>query len=144
MKKTFLIVCVLISISVIGQNNTKIDSRLLVDKNVAVKAEENFKNNPEEYNLMVFELNNGWFTQSLASLNESQKSQLLSVSDIVSADGKPFDPAVLSNPATFNFYAYNFQRSATKTVAYDLGNGNVLVFYSAEKLRLMYSQNSSK
>ncbi len=143
MKKLVLIVAAFVSVSVIAQKNTQIDSRLLVNKEVAAKAQDSFKNDPDAYNQMVFELENGWFVQSISSLTEGQKAQLLPVSAVVSADGQPFDPAVLNNPNEFNFHAYNFQRNATKTIGYDLGNGNVLVFYSAEKLRVMYSQNSS-
>jgi len=141
MKTIAFIACVIISFAATAQKNSTVDARLLVNKDVAAKAEETFKTNPEAYNQMVFELDNGWFTQSTESLNERQKAQLLSIDGIVSSDGKPFDPAVLTNPADFNFYAYNFQRHETKTMAYDLGNGTVLVFYSAEKLRLMNSQN---
>ena len=143
MKKLVLITCLSISVVATAQQKEQIDQRLLTNKDIAAKAQDNFSNNPQEYNLMVFALDNGWFTQSYESLNSSQKSQLLSIDGIVSSDGKPFDPAVLSDPSKFNFYNYNFQRHETRTTAYNLGNGQVLVFYSAEKLRLMFEQNTS-
>lgn len=143
MKKSILIALSFFALSGLAQQNATIDARLLVNKELAAKAQENFNTNPSAYDFMLFELEKGWFTQSFASLTEGQKSQLQSISGIVSTEGLPFDPAVLANPAQFNFHAYNFQRHATKTVGYDLGNGTVLVFYSTQKLQAMFEQKNS-
>ncbi len=143
MKKIGLLFSIFISVISFGQNESQIDPRLLVNKEVGSKAAEYFSTDPEQYNFLLFELENAYFIRSMAEVTENQKAKLLSVEDVQTSDGLKFDPAVLANPATFNFHLYNFQRSETKTVGYDLGNGNVLVFYSIEKLRLMYSQKSS-
>jgi Zn-dependent M32 family carboxypeptidase len=143
MKKLGLLVSIFISVISFGQNYSQIDPRLLANKEVGSKAAEYFSTDPAEYNFLLFELENAYFIRSMAEVTENQKGQLLSIVDVQTVDGVKFDPSVLADPATFNFHLYNFQRSQTKTVGYDLGNGNVLVFYSIEKLRLMYSQKSS-
>lgn len=143
MKKLGLLFSIFITVISFGQNESQIDPRLLVNKEVGSKAAEYFSTDPDQYNFLLFELENAFFVRSMADVTENQKAQLLSIEDIQTADGVKFDPTILANAATFNFHLYNFQRSQTKTVGYDLGNGNVLVFYSIEKLRLMYSQKSS-
>jgi hypothetical protein len=143
MKKLGLLFSILISVISFGQNESQIDPRLLVNKEVGYKATEYFATDPAQYSFLLFELENAYVIRSMAELTENQKAQLLSIEGVQTADGVKFDPAVLSNPDSFNFHLYNFQRSETKTIAYDLGNGNVLVFYSTEKLRLMHSQKSS-
>lgn len=143
MKKIALLFSLLVSFASIAQNESQIDPRLLVNKEVGSKAAEYFSTDPDQYNFLLFELENAYFIRSIAEVTESQKAQLLSINGIQTSSGEVFDPAVLNNPATFNFHLYNFQRSETKTIGYDLGNGNVLVFYSIEKLRLMYSQKTS-
>ncbi len=143
MKKIGLLFSIFISAISFGQNESQIDPRLLANKEVGAKAAEYFSTDPAQYNFLLFELENAYFIRSIAEVTENQKAQLLSIEGIQTAEGIKFDPAVLSNPATFNFHLYNFQRSETKTVGYDLGNGNVIVFYSIEKLRMMYSQKSS-
>ena len=125
-----------------GQNESQIDSRLLVNKEIGAKAMEYYSTNPEQYNFLLFELENAYFIRSMADVTESQQAKLLSIAEIYSTSGEKFNVAILNNPATFNFHLYNFQRSETETIGYNLGNGNVLVFYSIEKLREMYYQKS--
>lgn len=144
MKKIALLFCLLISVISFGQNESQIDPRLLVNKELGSKAAEYFSSDPEQYNFLLFELENAFIIRPLSEVTESQKSQLLSIEGIQTSAGEKFDPAVLSNLATFNFHLYNFQRSQTKTIGYDLGNGNVLVFYSIEKLQMIYAQKNSK
>jgi hypothetical protein len=143
MKKPALFFALFITLFSFAQNDSQIDPRLLVNNEIGAKAQEYFTSNPDQYKFLLFELENAYFIRSMAEVTDGQKATLLSISEVYSVDGQVFDPIVLSNPATFNFHLYNFQRSETKTVGYNLGNGNVLVFYSLEKLRMMYSQNSS-
>lgn len=128
----------------IAQNSTTIDPRLSGDKETMIKAEENLNNDPIAYEMMVFELDNSWFVKPISEVTETQKKQLLSIEDVTDKNGQPFDPSVLTNPSEFNIHNYNFERSETQTVGYDLGNGQVLVFYSAEKIRAMYYNSTSK
>ncbi|MBK9192877.1 MAG: hypothetical protein IPM77_16025 [Crocinitomicaceae bacterium] len=144
MKKLLFSFLTLTGFISVGQTSTSIDPRLSADKEVMIKAEENFKNDPVAYEMMVFELNNAWFVKSISEVTDSQKKQLLSIENITDKNGQPFDTSILTNPSEFNFYNYNFARSETQTVGYDLGNGQVLVFYSAEKIRAMYYHSTSK
>lgn len=143
MKKFIWLCSVLISSVSLGQNNAQIDSRLLVNKEIGAKAMEYFSSDPEQYNFLLYELENAYFIRSMTEVTESQKTKLLSIAEVYSVNGEKFETALLNNPEGFNFHLYNFQRSETQTIGYDLGNGNVLVFYSVQKLREMYQQQSS-
>jgi hypothetical protein len=144
MQKLFFSFLTLIGLTSIAQNSPTIDPRLSMDQEMKMKAEDNFQNDPVAYSLMVYELDNSWFVKPVSELTESQKKQLLSIENITDKQGQPFNPAVLTNPSEFNLYNYNFARSETQTIGYDLGNGQVLIFYSAEKIRAMYYNSTSK
>lgn len=127
----------------VAQEQTKIDHRLLANDEIRAKSIDCFTNDPEAYKFLIYELENAWFVKPISSLTEAQGKQLLSIEGITDQQGKPFSPSVVDNKEKFNFHEYNFQRHQTKTIAYDLGNGNALIFYSLEKLRIMFNQNST-
>lgn len=122
-----------------AQETQEIDPSLMVSEELGAKAVDYMANDPEEYQYLVFELDNAYFIKSYESLTNNQKAQLRTLDGVLSTDGKPFDPIVLQN-GEFNFHNYNFERSETQTIGYDLGNGQVLVFYSLEKLRIIFDQ----
>lgn len=142
--KLFLIAICLLNIS-FSQTNDNIDKRLSVNKELGVKAAEYYNSNKAEYDFLVYELDNSFFIQSIDKVPVNHKNELRSIHEVVSVvDAKPFDIAVLNDLSSFNFHAYTFTRSQTMTIGYDLGNGQVLVFYSIQKVRENYYQQASK
>lgn len=144
MKKLVFTLLTSFSIMIYAQSNQAIDSRLLVNKELGAKAAEYYKSNIAEYQFLVYELDHAFFVQSLDKVPANHKSELKSIENIVSIiDGLKFDPTILSTPGMFNFHAYNFERNQTQTIGYNLGNGNVLVFYSLEKVRENFNQQTT-
>lgn len=124
-------------------SSKNIDPRLMMNPRIAIKSQDHYLNNPDEYLFMVYELDNAYFIREMNTLNEPQKKSLKSIETIVDINGNPFDVAVLNDLTTFNFHLYNFERNENRTIAYDLQNGKILGFYSQEKLREMFTQNTT-
>ena len=125
-----------------SQGKINCDKRLSEIPNQSIKIDGAFQSEEDKNNFLLYSLDNGYFIRSIDQVTSSQKTELKSIDGIVSNKGEIFSAEVLSNPELFNFYNYNFERSETKTVGYNLGNGTVLVFYSLEKMIEMYNQTT--
>lgn len=142
MKRIFSLIFITSSLAAFSQQKVNCDTRLGQIPSQTIKVDESFSNEQDKNNYLLFTLDNGYFIRPIENITSSQKSQLLPIDGIVSNTGEAFDVELLSSPELFNFYTYNFERSETKTIGYDLGNGNALVFYSQQKLIEMYNQTT--
>lgn len=121
-----------------AQNQKPCDERLIaVHGDKAVSLSEN---NPEYYQFLVFELDNSYYILNADQYDAGQKGEILDISNVMDNNDQPFDIGVLDDLTTFNIHLYNFKRIQNERVAYDLGDGRYLIFYSLEEVKLSYGK----
>jgi len=128
MKKTFLILTLVITNLIFSQSKTDFDPRIVENKGEQVT--HIYQNQQDYYQFLLFELDNGYQVVSKNTLAKEQRKELKSIKGIQSKSGEKFTVNQLENPATFNFMKYNFIREKDNHTYYDLNNGNVLVIFS--------------